>query len=334
MARTDFIAKGQGGAGLKGDVMGCGEFNPRFLLTADAVKQAEKHVELRDARNESYAVNRRVIVYVFKHGTEIKPARWPCPVARSEDTGPCSQRFWSDGERRQKEADTERTFGDDMAHLQADGQGQLIETPVEQTGNTMACRFYHGFARFSPCEVKPKEWVVRFVVPSFNGKLRLLKNRRYLALLGESPSSPQMRGSTDDFGVMRLPVFSEKTRITVRLDAVSERASDDAPASDGPSVDEDRFLSVVLDGGALAIRDPADDLAIKQRLYNLGFGEHAPDTWSQKEFDRALAAFRKRNQMDKATDAEVRERIISGHDLAGVPDDPDDDDGPLTNDPA
>ncbi|MDE2454299.1 MAG: hypothetical protein KGL43_11970, partial [Burkholderiales bacterium] len=101
---TDFIAKGQGGATLKGDVMGCGEFNPRFLLTAEAVKAAEKDPDLREARNDQYAVNRRVIIYLFKHGTEINPAKWPCPVARSEDDGPCKKRFWSDGEKRRAEA--------------------------------------------------------------------------------------------------------------------------------------------------------------------------------------------------------------------------------------
>jgi hypothetical protein len=330
LAKTDFIAKGQGGAALKGDVMGCGEFNPRFLLTAKAVKEAEIHPEQREARNESYAVNRRVIVYVFKHGTEIDPARWPCPAARSEDTGPCSKRFWSDGEKRQKEAEDERTFGDDMTHLKADDQGQVEEIPIDRTGNTMACRFYHGFARYSPCEVKPKEWVVRFIVPGFNGTQRLLKNRRFVAILGESASSPELRGSTDEFGVVRLPVFSDKTKMTVRLDAASDLAPGDPPP-DGDPADEARFLSVVLDGGALEFRDPDNDLAIKQRLYNLGFGEHAPAKWDQREFDRAMAAFRRRNKMEKASDAEVRDRIISGHDLAGVPDEPKEDDGPLTD---
>lgn len=327
LAPTDFVAKAQGGPGLKGDVMGCGEFNPRFLLTAEAVKAAEKNPALREDRNEQYKVNRRVIIYVFRHDTEIEPAKWPCPVARSEADGPCRQRFWSDGEKRRAEAETERTFGDDMRHLSADATGALVETPIEQTGNTMACRFYHGFARFSPCEAKLKEWVVRFKLPTFGGKLLTLKNRRFVATLGESASAPEIRGSTDEFGAMRLPVLSEQTKMRVRLDA----ASDLAPAADGadeppPPPDESGFIQLTLDGGTLEFRDTDNDRGIRQRLYNLGYGESPPDQWQAKEFDRALRAYRERNALKDAGDDAVREHIVTVHDLSGIPLDPDEDD--------
>lgn len=329
LAKTDFIAKGQGGAGLKGDVMGCGEFNPRFLLTAAAVKAAEKDEGLKEARDESYAVNRRVIIYIFKHDTEIDPAKWPCPVARSEADGPCRARFWSDGEKRQKEADTERTFGEEMTHLDADAPDPI---PIEQTGNTMACRFYHGFARFSPCEAKLKEWVIRFKLPTFGGKLETLKNRRFIATVGESASAPEIRGTTDDFGVVRLPVLSEKTKMTIKLDASNEPGPGNPSAPTAPATDADNeshFLTVVVDGGTLEFRDTDNDLGIKQRLYNMGYGENPPDQWEAKEFDRALASFRKRNGLTKAPDADVRERIVTVHDLSVVPaDNPEDDDTP------
>jgi len=324
---TDFIAKGQGGAGLKGDVMGCGEFNPRFLLTDAAVKAADKDPDLREARNEAYAVNRRVIIYVFKHDTEINPAKWPCPIARSEDGSACKKRFWSDGEKRRAEADDERTFGDDMTHLGADDAGQLVETPIEQTGYTMACRFYQGFARRSPCEAKFKEWVVRFQIPGFNGKLETLKNRRFVAILGESASSPELRGTTDDFGAIRLPVISEKTKMRVKLDAGQLLAppDDNAPQDEDPT-DEERFLIVDLDAGNLEFRDTDNQRGIKQRLYNLGFGEQPPDRWSRDEFSRALIAFRERHDMAKASDDEVNQRIVSEHDLIDLPEPPSDDD--------
>jgi hypothetical protein len=332
LAPTDFIAKAQGGRALKGDVMGCGEFNPRFLLTSAAVRAAEKDPDLRDARNEAYKVNRRVIIYVFKHDTEIDPRKWPCPVARSEDDAPCRNRFWSDGDKRRAEAEVERTFGEDMKHLGADEQGQLVETPIEETGNTMACRFYHGFARNSPCEAKFREWVIRFKVPTFGGKLLTLKNRRFVATLGESASAPEIRGATDDGGALRLPMLSEKTRIRIKLDAARDLGPDDdeTPPADAPvdesKVDESKFVTLDFDGGVLEFRDIDKDLGIKQRLYNMGYGEHAPATWQQDEFDRAMNAFRERNGLKDAADAAVRERIVTVHDLTNAQVDPEDED--------
>ena len=326
LAKTDFIARGQGGAALTGDVMGCGEFNPRFLLTAAAVKAAEKDKSLQPARDESYAVNRRVIIYVFKHGTEIEPAKWPCPAPRSEDVAPCQKRFWSDGEKRQKEAADQRTFGEEMTHLAPDDNGDLVETPIEQTGNTMGCRFYQGFARHSPCEAKLKEWVIRFKLPTFGGRLLTLSNRRFFAKVGESESSPEIRGTTDDFGALRLPVLSEQTLMTIKLDAASALAPPADPAAPVDPADESRFLTVTVDGGALEFRDTDNDLAIKQRLYNMGFGEKPPKTWSDREFQRALRSFRERNGLVNASDADVRERIVTVHDLSVLP--PDDEDDP------
>lgn len=320
LAKTDFIARGQGGAALTGDVMGCGEFNPRFLLTDAAVKEAEKDKSKRPARDESYATNRRVILYVFKHGTEIEPSKWPCPAPRTEELGPCEKRFWSNGVKRRAEANEQRTFGEAMTHLKADESGKLVETPIEQTGNTMACRFYHGFARHSPCEAQLKEWVIRFQASTFGGKLQTLKNRRFFAKVGESPSSPEIRGSSDDFGVVRLPVLSEETLMTIKIDATDPLSAEPGAPGD-EEAGEERFLTATVDGGQLEFRDPGDPRGVKQRLYNLGFGEKPPDEWEQREFDRALAAFRKRNGLEKASDAEVRERIMTDHDLSELPPD-------------
>ncbi|MDE2452624.1 MAG: hypothetical protein KGL43_03430, partial [Burkholderiales bacterium] len=219
--------------------------------------------------------------------------------------------------------------GEDMTHLAADANGQLVETPIDETGNTMACRFYHGFARRSPCEAKLQEWVVRFQMPGFNGKLVTLKNRRFVATLGESPSSPEMRGTTDDFGAVRLPVIGEQTRMRVKLDAGPEpdpRAN--APQGGDDAADESRFLVVDLDGGHLEIRDTDNDIGLKQRLFNLGFGERAPADWTKDEFDRALLAFRTRRDLAQASDDELRQRIVSDHDLSDLPPSPDDDAAP------
>ena len=327
---TDFIAKGQGGKSLKGDVMGCGEFNPRFLLTADTVKQANQNAVLRELRHEAYAINRRVMVYVFKHGTEVDPAKWPCPVARSEDDRECKKRFWSDGAKRRTEGEDERTFGDDMVHLDADDAGQLVETPIDKTGNTMACRFYHGFARRSPCEAKFKEWVVRFQMPDLKGKLATLKNRRFVAILGDSSSAPELRGTSDDRGVVRVPLISDHPHeMRIRIDTGPEG---EAPPADDPDA-ESRFVTVRLAAGDLEFRDIDNQRGLKQRLYNLGFGERSPDTWSAEELNRARAGFRLRHGMPVAADPEtdasaVDERIVTEHDLAGLPEPPSDNAAP------
>jgi hypothetical protein len=330
MLPTDFIAKGQGGKSLKGDVMGCGEFNPRFLLTADTVKSADKNPVLRELRNEAYATNRRVIIYVFKHGTEVDPGKWPCPVARSEDDSACQKRFWSDGAKRRAEAQDERTFGDAMVHLAADEAGQLVETPIEKTGNTMACRFYHGFARRSPCEAKFKEWVLRFQVPGINGQVQTLKNRRFVAILGESSSAPELRGTSDDRGVVRVPVINELAHeMRVKIDTGPELPPADGQAAPGDGAeaavdDQSRFVTVRLAAATLEFRDTSNELGLKQRLYNLGFGERPPDTWSADELKRARDAFRVRFKLEAASEADVDDRIVVEHDLAGVPEPPPD----------
>ena len=197
----------------------------------------------------------------------------------------------------------------------------------------MRCRFYHSFAVNSPCEAKFKEWVIRFKVPTFNGQLAVLSFRRYVVKVGESENSPVIRGNTDEFGVVRIPMFDEKTNITIRIDAGRDLTeADNNPPKDGDPVDESTFLSFVLAGGVLHNRDIDDNLAAKQRLYNLGFGEHAPDTWTDNEFQRAFAAFRHKNNLDNASDDDVRREIMKQHDLIGIPKPPPDED-PNSNSP-
>lgn len=332
LERTDFIAKGSAGKSLKGDVQGCSEFNPIFLLSKPAEDLAAKDPVLAQVRNDLYVVDRRVVIFAFQYGTEIDPKAWPCPAARDGFSG-CTIRFWSDHQKRRSETDDDRNFGDNMSYLNVDDANNLVVTPIEQTGNTMKCRFYHGFAVNSPCEAKLKEWVVRFKVATFNGKLQVLSFRRYVLKAGESEDAAVIRGNTDEFGVIRIPVFDDKSRMTIQIDAGRDITDlDDNPPKDDEPVDESKFLSFVLDGGALHNRDTDDDLAVKQRLYNLGFGEHAPETWTQDEFDRALAQFRHRNNDDNKEDNEVRADIMKQHDLIGVPEPPpDDSNGPASN---
>ena len=326
---ADFIAHRKD-KDLKGDVQGCGEFNPIFFFSKDEEAEFKKNAVLAKAvRDPLYVVNRRVVVYIFRHGTEIDPKLWPCPHAR-EDHAKCKLRFWSDHVKRRNPGPVRREFGENMTVLGVDDAGVLTEQPVEETGNTMGCRFYHAFARYSPCEAKVREWVVRFRIDSTDGSQTPVGNRRYVLELGESQFAAVVRATTDANGELRVPVFSEKTTMKLKLDVFGKTQADSdeppTPQKDADNKkeegfdtdrfpDEDRFLPFVFDAGALKPRDAGDDLAVKQRLYNLGFGERAPAEWSQTEFDNAFRQFRKRRGLENAPDAAVREKIFSEHDL-------------------
>ena len=324
---TDFIARNADGKKLKGDVQGCGDFNPTFRLAKAKEDLAAHDKVLAQVRNDLYLVDRRVIAYVFRQGTKIDPKQWPCPRAR-DGIHDCTLRFWSDGDKRRRPGPDDRTFGENMIILELDSSNNLTVHPVEETGNLMACRFYHQFAVNSPCEAKLKEWVIRFKITGFNGQLQLLSFRRYVLKAGETENSPIIRGTTDEFGVIRIPVFDEKTKMTLQIDAGRDVTDDDNnPPADPPDpADEANFLTLELAAGTLEPRDIDNDLAVKQRLYNLGFGDAAPDKWTGDQFDKAFREFQHNQGMDNNSDDEVRARIMKLHDLVGIPSPPPDDD--------
>ena len=142
LLRSDqFLARGADPA-RKGDVQGCGEFNPAVVPSL-----REAGASSRVQRNVDSAENRRVVIYLFEPGTRIDPAKWPCPTVEEGDAG-CRARFWSDGENRRKPTATQRRF--------------------DQTADTFACRFYHRLADNSPCErptTSPITVDLRFDVP-------------------------------------------------------------------------------------------------------------------------------------------------------------------------
>jgi hypothetical protein len=141
--KTDFLSKGVDVKG-KGDFQGCSEFNPVMVFSksqAAAFAAASDKTE-RTAQN---AVNRRVMVLLFRPGTVVLPDRWPCPRA-SEGTAGCKRRFWSDGESRRSPQPAQREFKD--------------------TKDTFGCRFYHRLVVSSPCEgIKPEPPVILEVNP-------------------------------------------------------------------------------------------------------------------------------------------------------------------------
>lgn len=141
--KSDFLAKGADAQG-KGDFQGCSEFNPVMVFsqsqTTGFAAQSDK-----TERNAQNAVNRRIMVLLFRPGTVVPPERWPCPRAAEGTTG-CKRRFWSDGETRRSPQPSQREFKD--------------------TKDTFGCRFYHRLVASSPCEgVRPGPPVILEVNP-------------------------------------------------------------------------------------------------------------------------------------------------------------------------
>ena len=136
LAKTDFLAQGAG-HDRKGDFQGCSEFNPLLIFsqekqaTFDQAKQQNDGPGITE-RNAANAPNRRVMGLLFRKGTRIDPAQWPCPRA-AEGIAGCKKRFWADGDARRS------------THL----PGQ--DRSFDDTGTTFACRFYQRISAGSPC---------------------------------------------------------------------------------------------------------------------------------------------------------------------------------------
>ncbi|CAG1002735.1 Outer membrane porin F [Phycisphaerales bacterium] len=129
VAKADFLGAGKDSGG-KADFQGCGEFNPLLLFSKSENAALESKADKTD-RNLANAPNRRVLILLFKPGTKVDPARWPCPRA-AEGTAGCKKRFWSDADTRKQLTDQHREH--------------------QKTKDTFQCRFYQRLTDSSPCE--------------------------------------------------------------------------------------------------------------------------------------------------------------------------------------
>ncbi len=131
VAPTEFLGQGQDPDG-KADYQGCSEFNPLLIFSQEEQERFQQAPD-KTERNTENAPNRRVMVLLFRPGTEVTPERWPCPRVKENSSG-CRKRFWSDGEdrRSRREPASRREF--------------------ETTQDTFACRFYDRLSTNSPCE--------------------------------------------------------------------------------------------------------------------------------------------------------------------------------------
>lgn len=126
----NFLARHKDGDGLKGDVQGCGEFNPVLLFSQEENARFEQASD-KTERNQENARNRRVMALLFAAGRRVKPDRWPCPRVQ-EGVAACKKRFFPDAEKRRSFQDERREF--------------------DRTRDTFACRFYQIISDDSPCE--------------------------------------------------------------------------------------------------------------------------------------------------------------------------------------
>jgi hypothetical protein len=127
----DFLAHHQD-AGGQGDYQGCSEFNP-LLIFSEADNTRFAQAADKTERNEANASNRRVMALIFRKGSQVAPAKWPCPRVKEGVAG-CRKRFWSDGESRRTRRLPEEA------------------RMFKKTEDTFACRFYQRLTTGSPCE--------------------------------------------------------------------------------------------------------------------------------------------------------------------------------------
>lgn len=369
LQRSDFLGEGK----QAGAFQGCSEFNPQLLLSREEMDDFTKRgKEGKAERDAEHAPNRRVVIYLFAPGSRIDPGKWPCPAANLGPDGGtkrCIEHFWSNGKARRGTLFDQhrRRFGARVpasrAVLTPPNAKLAAELAHEET--TFACRFYHGLALYSPCERDLRMWVLRLLadVPSAErarGPLRTgrpepLADRRFVLRVGETPTAPIVRGRTTADGLIGVPFFDPAVKLLLKVDAYVELPPDPSRPPPSPPTgpgqgtldstafpDEDRFVTLRLDGGALRrlrLRpgedpnfDPDEpppdraerDDAIMQRLYNLGYGANE-FPWDPEEQSRFLKRFQddfdlepeaNRGQLDKVTDATL-DRLAAEHEPRG-----------------
>jgi hypothetical protein len=140
LQKDDFLASGADAKG-KGDYQGCGEFNPVMMFSAAEQKEFSKPARKSD-RDRENAINRRVVIFLFRPGVRVDIEAWPCPRVKEGGAG-CKKRFWSDADQRRKFQAERRT--------------------VQADQDTFACRFYERLSNNSPCE----SLVVERSMPTF-----------------------------------------------------------------------------------------------------------------------------------------------------------------------
>jgi len=297
--KHDFLAQGADPKG-KGDFQGCSEFNPLLIFSQqqeDEFEQAQQNQDQAhlDARNQANAPNRRVMVLLFRVGSKVDPAKWPCPRALADKSG-CIKRFWSDGQTRRSTRlpDQPRKFGD--------------------TRDTFACRFYQRISSGGPCERILQ--VVR--IRLFDRLAQPIPGAPFSVIIEGQERPPDTADANGDITLydVRAPSFC-----TVRWSRPDEVRA--APKGPQPDIDEfeaslladglteeeinqlreppapetgfefERVVFIDLDGGQSqgeAQGAGGVDKADQSRLHNLGYSTAADPEENLESFQRDCEA--------------------------------------------
>jgi hypothetical protein len=274
--KVDFLARGADPDG-RGDIQGCSEFNPLLLLSKDEDSFFSKPAN-HTQRNAVNAPNRRVLVFLFRAGTKVNPADWPCPKADTRAITACEKRFWA--KTPTAPGGRERLKPGDQRRLYAKGH------------KTFACRFYDRLSDFSPCENPGDVWVLR-ILTAGKGSIpnhKPLANEPY-TLEGAGSGQGPVPGRTDANGVLRAPVVDNTPKMTLKIAG----------------------MTLTLNGGAL--HEMVDDNAIKERLYNMGYGDGDFSVWTDDTLTAAIKAFQKDHQLNETgvADDDTRDKVKEMH---------------------
>jgi outer membrane protein OmpA-like peptidoglycan-associated protein len=192
----DFLARGAG-PDQKGDVQGCSRFNPLLLFSQE--KEAEfksadqnKNQAVLATRNAGNAPNRRVMIFVFRKGSQVLSAKWPCPSYKEGVAG-CKKRFFSNGDARR------------ATHA------PNVDSNFEQTHDTFACRFYQRISEGSPCNT-PIQFAT-LTIRLLDVYHKPIKKTKYVLRVG----ALELKGQTDDNGIFSRPIPSTATTATLIL---------------------------------------------------------------------------------------------------------------------
>jgi hypothetical protein len=304
----DFLAQGRQRDG-KGDFQGCGEFNPLMIFSKDEKKFFDKE-ENHAQRNAQNQVNRRVMILLFRPGTQVDPQKWPCPSAKEGVDG-CRKRFFANGEERRSNTSERRTFQESR------------EDPTKP--GTFACRFYERLLTGSPCERVLETVAIRL----FDLDGNAMRGVEFFAEL----SGRQERGNADSNGDFILrdvelpntclvrwsrPVVPPQNPPPESADLPPDLFNEPEivrPARDPAPVDRDRNFEfeTVLHLDVPAAPDgevQSNDEAIVRRLVNLGYPRVLSPSVRLELFRRDTAG----QEVKAAQSGSLEAEIVRRHD--------------------
>ena len=203
----DFLARGAG-PDQKGDVQGCSRFNPLLLFSQEdelefKLGEQKKDKALLKTRNANNAPNRRVMVLVFRKGSQVVPSKWPCPTFKEGSAG-CKKRFFSDGDTRRS--------------THAPG----LDRKFTESKDTFACRFYQRISDNSPCQAATGLFGKLFMqVFDLDGRALLAKRKYTIRLSGDT--DPTFTGVLNDDGIL-LHEFVPDGNYVLKVDGCDDES--------------------------------------------------------------------------------------------------------------